>query len=417
VRRPSWPTSLVALTHHEYQCFVVALLLTSIAAQILLVATLWQVFVLTGSAILLGLTGLARAVPQIVLSLVGGVVADRVDRVRLLQITQVGNAVLIFVLAALTFTGTVEVWHVYAVTFFNGALQALSGPARTALIPNLVPREHLMNAIAFNSTVIQLSMVVGPAVGGAIISAFDLFPTYALNGAAYLVSCVALTLVHVPPVPARTRESPWRSLLEGLGFVRERSVILSMLGMDVASQLFGGYRALLPIFAVSLGTGADGLGYLSAAPGVGGFLMATLMLGLGNVRYKGLCTVFGILGYCVALVMLAWAPVFWVALVASALLGCTNSIQAIPRNTAILTMTPDHLRGRVESVRTMLAGGVPPLGYSFSGGLAEVVGASLSLTYGAVACALIVVVMGMWHRELRDPDLGVVRTAPAPEPS
>jgi MFS family permease len=120
--------------------------------------------------------------------------------------------------------------------------------------------------------------------------------------------------------------------------------------------------------------------------------------------------VFGILGYCVALVLLAWAPVFWVALVAGALLGCTNSIQAIPRNTAILTMTPDSLRGRVESVRTMLAGGVPPLGYSASGALAELVGASLSLTYGAVACALVVVVIGLWHRELRDPELGANRT-------
>jgi MFS family permease len=178
----------------------------------------------------------------------------------------------------------------------------------------------------------------------------------------------------------------------------------------VASQLFGGYRALLPIFAVSLGMGADGLGYLSAAPGVGGFLTATLMLGLGNVRYKGLCTVFGILGYCVALVMLGLAPVFWVALIAAALLGCTNSVQAIPRNTAILTMTPDHLRGRVESVRTMLAGGIPPLGYSFTGALAEVVGPSLSLVYGAAACAVIVIIIGLWHHELRDPELGANRT-------
>jgi hypothetical protein len=149
---------------------------------------------------------------------------------------------------------------------------------------------------------------------------------------------------------------------------------------------------------------------LSAAPGVGGFLTATMMLGLGNVRYKGLCTVFGILGYCVALVVLAWAPILWLALIGAALLGCTNSIQAIPRNTAILTMTPDHLRGRVESVRTMLAGGVPPLGYSFSGALAEIVGASLSLTYGAVACALVVTIIGLWHRELRDPELGASRT-------
>src|SRR4051794_4369490 len=165
--RPSWAArTLTALSHPDYQRFAVALLLTSIGAQILLVATLWQVYVLTGSALLLGLTGLARAIPQISLSLVGGVIADRVNRARMLQFAQAINAVLILGLCVLTLTGVVELWHIYAVTFLNGATTALTQPARTAVIPSLVPRHHLMNAIAFNSTVIQTSMIVGPALGG-----------------------------------------------------------------------------------------------------------------------------------------------------------------------------------------------------------------------------------------------------------
>jgi MFS family permease len=242
-------------------------------------------------------------VPQLVLSLVGGVIADRVDRVRILQFAQAANAILILALGALTLSGTVQLWHIYVVTFLNGATTALTSPARTALIPSLVPAEHLVNAVAFNGTVIQLSMIVGPAVGGSMISAFSLEPTYLLNGLAYVVSFAALALVRVTVARPATQDSPWQSLLEGLAFVRQRSVIVALLGMDMASQLFGSYRALLPIFAVSLGAGADGLGVLSAAPGVGSLLAATTILALGDLRYKGLYTIFGILGYCGALVV------------------------------------------------------------------------------------------------------------------
>jgi MFS family permease len=406
--------ALAALAYADYQRFAIALLLTSIGAQILLIATLWQVYVLTGSAFLLGLTGLARAVPQLVLSLVGGVIADRVDRVRMLQFAQAANAVLILALGALTLSGGVQLWHVYLVTFLNGATTALTQPARTALIPSLVPREGLVNAVAFNSTVIQLSMIVGPAVGGAMISAFDLAPTYLLNGLAYVVSFGAFALIRIRVVPPRTAESPWQSLLEGLAFVRQKPVIVALLSVDGASQLFGSYRALLPIFAVSLGAGAEGLGILSAAPGVGSLLTATVILSLGDMRYKGLCTVFGVLGYCVALVMLAAAPWFWLAVVAAALLGCTNSIQVIPRNSAILAITPDPLRGRVESFRSMLAGGIPPLGYSTSGALAAIIGAPMAVIAGAVVCAIVVIGIGATRPELRDPDLGTMSVEPTP---
>jgi hypothetical protein len=191
-------------------------------------------------------------------------------------------------------------------------------------------------------------------------------------------------------------------------------VIISLLLLDLAETVFGSYRALLPVFADALGVGATGFGLLSAAPGVGALIGATGMLSLGDMRYKGLYTVFGVLAYCAALVLLAVSPWFVLSLVAAGLLGATNAIQMIPRNSVILTISPDALRGRVEAFRSMLAGGGPPLGYTFSGALAAAIGAPLALVTGAVACAAVVGVIGMTHRDLRDPDLGA---APDEEPS
>ena len=171
----------------------------------------------------------------------------------------------------------------------------------------------------------------------------------------------------------------------------------------------GSYRALLPIFAESLGVGASGYGILRAAPGIRGLIPAGFMLSFGDMRNKGLYTVFGVLSYAGALAVLALSPWFILAVVAAILLGATNSIQMIPRNSVILGISPDTLRGRVEAFRSMIAGGSPPLGYTLSGGLAAVFGASLAVMMGAIACTILVVTVGTLHSALRDPHLGSSR--------
>lgn len=407
--------ALGAMAYREYRRFAASLLLTSLGAQLVQTAVLWQVYELTGSALLLGLTGLARAAPHVVLSLVGGVVADRVHRVRLIQAGQVANAMLVLALAALTVAGAVEVWHLYVVTFLNGAFSAVTQPARTALIPNLVPPGNLVNAVALNATIGQTSQIVGPALAGVAIGTVDLGATYLINALIYLGASVAIVGIRVRSRSLASGDSPWRSLTEGLAFVRRRRVIISLLLLDVAETVFGSYRALLPIFAATLAVGASGYGLLSAAPGVGSLLAAACMLSLGDIRYKGLYTVFGVLAYCVALVLLALSPWFALTLVAAALLGATNAVQMIPRNSVILAISPDALRGRVEAFRSMLAGGGPPLGYALSGALAAALGAPLALIAGAAACAALVVVVAVKDRELGDPALGaiVVEDTPA----
>src|SRR5688572_16102629 len=352
---PGFRQAVSALGYNDYRRFAASLLLTSLGAQLVQTAILWQVYELTGSALLLGLTGLARALPHMVLSLVGGVVADRWNRVRLIQAGQLTNALLVLALAALTIMGTVEVWHLYVVTFLNSAFTALTNPARTALIPSLIPQGRLVNAVALNATIGQVSQIIGPAIAGVAIATLDLGPTYLINGVAYLASMAVITGIRTPSTPEATTDSPWRSFLDGLMFVRSKPVIVSLLALDMGETIFGSYRALLPIFSEMLGAGATGYGLLTAAPGVGSLLGAATILALGDMRYKGLYTIFGVLGYCVALAMLALSPWFWLTLVAAALLGTNNSVQMIPRNTVILAISPDTLRGRVEAFRSMLA--------------------------------------------------------------
>ena len=400
------PQAFAALAYRDYRRFALALLLTSLGAQLLQTIVLWQVYELTGSALLLGLTGLARAGPHIIFSLVGGVVADRANRVRLIQAGQIGNAVLVFALEGLILTGAVDVWHLYVMTFLNSAFTAVTQPARTALIPSLIPQGMLINAVALNATIGQTSQVIGPALAGVAIGALGLGPAYMLNGVLYLAAMAAITGVRTFAAPSATSDSPWRSFLDGLAFVRSKPVIVSLLVLDLGQTMLGSYRALLPVFAQALGVGASGYGLLSAAPGVGSLIGAGFILSLGDTKYKGLYTVFGVLAYCAALVLFALSPWFLLTLVASGLLGATNSIQMIPRNSVILAISPDALRGRVEAFRSTLAGGGPPLGYALSGGLAAVLGPSLALVVGAAACAALVAGVGITRRELRDPYLG-----------
>ena len=402
--------AFTALTYGAYRRFAISLLLTSLGAQLLQTAIFWQVYELTGSALLLGLTGLARAGPHIVLSLVGGVAADRVNRVRLIQSGQVANAGLVFVLAGLTLAGSVEVWHLYIVTILNGAFTALTQPARTAIIPWLIPREKLVNAIALNATITQTSQIAGPAIAGVAIGVVGLGSVYTLNALFYLLAMIAIIAIRVPPALEKAAESPWRSFLDGLIFVRRKPVIISLLVLDLGETVFGSYRALLPIFATNLGVGVGGYGLLSAAPGIGSLVGTGFIMSLGDMRYKGLYAVFGVLAYCVALVFLALSPWFLLAVVAAGLLGATNSVQVIPRNSAIIAISPDLLRGRVEAFRSMLAGGGPPLGYTLSGGLAAALGPPLALVVGAAACVALVVGVGVTRKELRDPDLGSSRS-------
>lgn len=395
-----------SLKYDGFRRFASSLLLTSLGVQLLQIAILWQIYEMTGSALLLGLSGLARAAPHMILSLAGGVLADRLNRVYLVQAGQLANALVLLFLAFLVLTDSVIVWHLYAVTLMNSAFTAITQPSRTALIPSLVPQTNLVNAIALNATVGQTSQIVGPALAGITISYIGLESTYLISGLLYLLAMIAILGIRVPDSSGQSRENPWSSFVEGLAFVWSKPVIISLLLLDVWATALGSYRALLPIFAEALGAGATGFGILSAAPGIGSLAGAGFMLALGDMKYKGLYTVFGVFAYSGALVLLAVSPSFFFAIIAAGLLGLTNAVQMIPRNSVILSISPDNLRGRVEAFRSMMAGGAPPLGYTISGAVAALIGAQAAVLIGAIVCGLLVAVVAVRDPALRDKDLG-----------
>ena len=190
-----------SLKYDGFRRFASSLLLTSLGVQLLQIAILWQIYEMTGSALLLGLSGLARAAPHMILSLAGGVLADRLNRVYLVQAGQLANALVLLFLAFLVLTDSVIVWHLYAVTLMNSAFTAITQPSRTALIPSLVPQTNLVNAIALNATVGQTSQIVGPALAGITISYIGLESTYLISGLLYLLAMIAilgiLSLIHI----------------------------------------------------------------------------------------------------------------------------------------------------------------------------------------------------------------------------
>jgi MFS family permease len=412
--RPGLRRAVVALEHRDYRLFYSALVVAGVGSQIQTTANIWQIYDLTHSPLHIGLTGLARAIPIVVLSLVGGIIADRVDRRRVIMVGQGVSGLIAIALAVLTYMNLIEIWHIYAATLVSGIFMALSAPARNAVIPNLVPRHHLLNAVALNSTVYQVSNIVGPAVAGVLIAAIGLAATYLINGTANLIALLALALVVIGPIAATPKQSAYRSLVEGLSFVRRTSVIPALLATDTAATFFGHYRVLLPFIAAGVGMGPEGLGLLLAAPGVGALLGAGGLMSLGDVRYKGILAMSAILSYCVALVLLAASPWFLLSLLVAGCLGLFDSLQATSRNTVIQSITPDEMRGRVSSFQQMLTNGVPSLGQAWAGAVASLIGPPLALTLGAAACAALVLGIGVSRADLRARDLG---SEPATDPS
>jgi len=399
-------STFAALEYRSFRWLFLSNVTSGIGGQLQQVANLWQIYALTGSALHLGLNGLARFIPIALFSLIGGVIADRMDRRQIMIVTQVTNGAFGIILAVLTLAGLVEVWHIYAVTFINSSLTSVSNPARRAVIAGLVPRHHLMNAFALNASIHQIDRIVAPSIAGVLIAVFGLPITYALNGLAHFVTAAALGFITLGSLMHRPEGSPLRNLLEGLAFVREHSIIFVLLMFDVVAMLFGSYPALLPIVAADFETGPIGFGLLTSAPAAGSLVGLVIVMYLGEIPYKGRLVAGCIIAYCCCLVGLALAPGFALALLAVAGLGLTDSVQATTRGAAIQLITPDALRGRVSAFQHMLQGGGPALGQSVMGAAAGTLGAPTALVGGALGCLAICIALLLGRPEIRARDIG-----------
>ncbi len=406
---PPAPLSpFVALRHHDYRLLLLGRFVNTLGRQMQTVAIAYHIYQLTGSALQLGLIGLFRVLPVFIFSIVGGVLADAVDRRRLLIITQPILLGCSAMLAALTALGAINIGAIYALTFIAAAAGALDQPARQALIPALVPRAHLPNALSWNITVLEVATIGGPALGGLVIARLGLAWAYGLDAASFLAVLAALVLMRARPGAAAVGGvRGWHAAVEGLRFIRSNPIVLAVMSLDFSATFWGSATVLLPVFAAEiLHVGPEGLGLLYAAPAVGAVIGAVGMTLLSNrIRKPGVPLLLAIIAYGLATVGFGFSTTVPLACLFLAGTGLTDTISMTLRHQILQLLTPNALRGRVTAANQVFVQGGPQLGQLEAGLVANSFGAPLSVVSGGIACVLTVLIIAWAVPAIRKYDL------------
>jgi MFS family permease len=395
------------LAERDFGLFWSSLLVSAVGSQLTSVALAWQIYEMTNSPFQLGVTGLFRAAPVIFFALTGGWLADRIDRRRLLIVTQVVAMLLSFLLAVLTDTGQVNVWHLYAFNFFSSALMVFDQPARSAMIPSLVPREHLATAFALNITLRQAALLAGPFIGGLIIAWAGLSWSYYIDAMSFLavIACLFTMRVRRTETPPK-REPALRSMHEGFAFVWNNPAILGLLIMDTCVSFFGAYRAMMPVFARDiLGVGPQGLGVLLGAPALGALVGSSVVMGWSGLSRKPRLIIPITLLYTLGLVFFGLSHWFALSFLIALFLGALDSAGETLRMTIIQLLTPDQLRGRVQGLVHVFVVGGPFMGHAQIGLVASAIGAPGAVIAGGIIGSLAVGLTSRRIVQLKDAEI------------
>jgi MFS family permease len=380
--------ALAALRHRDFRLLWLGQIVSVTGSQMQLVAISWHVWLLTRSALALGLIGLFRGGPIIVCSLLGGVVADTVDRRRLMMATQSVMLVSAAGLMTVTIAGLRHVWPIYLLTAVAASASAFDTPARQALMPRLVPKRDFPNAVSISLIVFQISMIAGPSLAGFILASHGPAIVYGANALSFLAVIFALIAMHTSGQPdvAETKTTvSWAAMREGLGFVRRSPVIVQTMTLDFAATFFASASALLPIFADKvLNVGAHGYGFLAAAPATGAILTGVVMARIGTFRRQGKLVIVSVAIFGLATIGFGVSRIFWLSLLMLALTGASDTVSTVLRQTIRQLSTPDHLRGRMTSVNMVFFMGGPQLGELEAGAVAALIGAPLSVVIGGI---------------------------------
>ncbi len=370
--------------------------------QITRIALLYQVFVLTGSTLAIGVLTLVQLIPILLFALGAGSLADVVDRRKLLMLTQTGLALTSLALLLLALTDDPPLPALFAVAFLSAGLGAVDQPARSASIARLVPEERLPAAIALNLLNFQMASIVGPAIGGLLIATVGIAGAYAVDLVTFVAAFGALVAIRpLPPLGAVSRPS-LAAIREGLRFARQRQAILGCFAIDLNAMIFGMPRSLFPVLALEVfQTGPAGFGLLAAAPGAGAFLGALLSGWVSSVRRPGRAILLAVA--CWGLAITAFGLVtfsFSLALVFLALAGTADVFSAVFRSTLVQLETPDALRGRVMSIHTLVVTSGPRLGDMQAAAVAALTSPQVAVVSGGILCLLGVLVVARRFPEL-----------------
>ncbi len=409
-----------ALHHRDFRLLWIGQLISMIGTQMQLTALDWHVFkLLEGStftvsvfgvqidlqaeALGLGTSGLVRIIPIIFFALVGGVLADTRDRRKLMLWTQSAAALLAALLALLTLTDSVTLPAIYLLTAAGSAVSAFDNPARQSLVPKLVPREHLTNAVSLNTLMWQFGTIVGPGIAGFLLSKFDPGLIYALNAVSFGAVIVALLLMRYRgQAAAENTGLGWRAMVEGLRFTYRSRIIWGTMLLDFFATFFSSARTMLPIVASSiLHVGPEGYGLLVTAQPVGAALAGTMTSLRKDIHRQGAVLLASVIVYGLATALFGISTIFALSYALFALTGAADTVSTVIRGTIRQLLTPDHLRGRMTSVNMIFFMGGPQLGELEAGVVAALFGAPFAIFSGGIATVLLTLWIAWKYPRLR----------------
>ena len=419
-RTLNWQAAGRALRHRNFQLFFGGQLISLIGTWMQTVAQSWLVYKMTKSGLLLGAVGFASQIPVFLVAPIGGITADRTNRQRVVIATQIASMILAFILAALTLTNKVEVWHIIVLAALLGVVNAFDIPGRQSFLVDMVGKEDLMNAIALNSSMFNGARTIGPAVAGVLVARFGEGYCFLANGISYIAVIAGLLMMKDVRAHARasTKTPPLEHLIEGFQFVERTAPIRALLLLlGLVSAVGMPYTVLMPIFADKVlhrggqefaslihshDLGAVRLGILMGAAGVGALLGALTLAMRSGVKGLSRWVTVCCAGFGVSLMLFSWSKSFWISVAMLLPIGYFIMLQMASSNTLIQVMVPDQLRGRVMSVYSMMFMGMAPLGALMGGALSDRLGAPRTVAIGGFAA-----VLGAWWFSVQVPKIRV----------
>jgi MFS family permease len=385
------PRTFAALKHRNYRLFWSGQIISLIGTWMQTVGQGWLVLSLTNSPFKLGLVSMAGSLPVLLFTLWGGVVADRVNKRKLIITTQTCAMLLAFTLAILVTLKVIQVWHIVMLAFFLGTVNSFDTPTRQAFVVEMVGKEDLTNAIGLNSAMFNTARMAGPAIAGLLIAALGVAGCFWLNGVSFIAVIIGLAFIQ-NTFKAERREggSPLKNLLEGLRYLWSNKVVLALIANVAVSSIFGmPYMMLMPVFAKQvLHGGPSTYGMLLSAAGAGAILGALIVATRGAKVRKGTTILLGSGLFALFLFLFSFSHWFGVSLVLLMVTGFAMITQNVTTNSLLQAVVPDFLRGRIMSVYVLMFMGMFPIGSLQAGSVAQVLGAPWAVRIGAVICGL-----------------------------
>ncbi len=388
-----------ALKHRRFVLFWLGMMISTAGSQMQLWALFWHLRTLSDQPIVVSGVGLARFLPILILSLIGGLVADMFNRRKVMFISQIVMTLVSLILGLLTYFGAIQIWYIYVLTAIQAAALAFDMPARQSLMPNLVPREDLPSAFSLQSMAFNIGSVVGPGLSGMVIASMGQSWTYFIDAISFGAVIISLLLIgnvkqDINPI-VRQQGINLEAIKDGVAFIRSQPIILSSMILDFFATFFSSANTLLPFIARDvLHVGAVEYGWLSAAQPVGAVGVGLIFSQRTKIRKQGSLLLWSVVVFGVATIAFGLSTSFWITMLSLAVIGGSDAVSTILRNTIRQMVTPDAMRGRMVSINQIFFMGGPQLGEIEAGMVAQALGTPMAIITGGLGCILAVLWIG-----------------------